>query len=75
MLDWRPLLYTKFSSHRDDLLHKLLIISVRTGESTPDVLSSLEQTAWLKGEPGSPSDCMDGPPCASMFLQPLSAHS
>lgn len=68
MLDWRPLLYTKFSSHGDDPLHTPLIVSVRTGELTPDVLSSLEQTAWPKGGvAGSPSDFMDPPPCFSLL--------
>lgn len=39
---------------------------------THGVLSSLEQTAWPRGEPGSSSDCMDGSVrlcCASMFLR------
>lgn len=53
---------------------QIIIISLfsPTREFTPGVLSSLEQTAWPRGEPGSSSDCMDGSVrlcCASMFLQ------
>lgn len=76
MLDWRPQLYTEYSSRS---LHpgsysRTVIISLcsPTREFTPGVLSSSEQTAWPRGEPGSSSDCMDGSVrlcCASMFLQ------
>lgn len=73
MLDWRPQLYTEYSSHSYTQVH-IAIISLcsPTREFTPGVLSSLEQTAWPRGEPGSSSDCMDGSVrlcCASMFLQ------
>lgn len=46
----------------------IVIISLRSPirEFTPGVLSSLEQTAWPRGEPGSSSDCMDG---SVRFLQ------
>lgn len=54
IIDWRPQLYTEYSSHSYTQVHidPIVIISLPTREFTPGVLSSLEQTAWPRG--GSP---------------------
>lgn len=68
---WRPQLYTEYPSHTGSLGSSLLA-HVPTLPPPPGVLSSLEQTAWPRGEPGSSSECMDGIVrlcCASMCVQ------
>lgn len=73
ILDWRPQLYTEYSLHSYTRAHVGIIsFCSPTREFTRGVLSSLEQTAWPRGEPGRSSDCMDGSVrlcCASMFVQ------
>lgn len=79
MLDWRPQLYTVYSSHG---AHpgSLLAPSPTREFTPPGVLWSLEQTARPRGEPGSSPGRMDGSVrlcCASVFLQaeaPSSLH-
>lgn len=67
------ILLTAHSSHPGSRGGTVIIsLCSPTREFTPGVLSSLEQTARPRGEPGSSPDCMDGSVrlcCASMFLQ------